>query len=127
ADLQGWPRHWFRPAGRNQCLGQHREKPNLKSFINNAPTLLPTKKGAEAPFHPTPDQILKLPTNCFNRAACCSRSPHARKVECKFSTPSWFKVLISVISIFSDSITEVCSSVAVATDWFIASISPMLR
>ena len=33
-------------------------------------------------------QIRKLPTSCFNRAACCSRSAQARSVDCRFSTPS---------------------------------------
>ncbi len=43
--------------------------------------------------------------------------------QLRFSTPSWLRVLISVMSMFSESTTAVCSSVAVATDWFIPSIS----
>ncbi len=34
-------------------------------------------------------------------------------------------MLISVMSMFSESTTAVCSSVAVATDWFMLSISPI--
>ncbi len=33
-------------------------------------------------------QIRKLPTSCFKRAACRSRSEQARKVDWRFSTPS---------------------------------------
>ena len=51
--------------------------------------------------------------------------PQARRVAWRFSTPSWLRVLISVMSMFSESTTAVCSSVAVATDWFMLSISPI--